>query len=567
MPQGVTITPDPPPLPAGYKLDPAMPPLPPGYTLDTKPARIDLSAGMVPRAGSGIDLSAGMVPKQGLKPDVFDQIHAERAGAGDVFDQIHAEAHPVTITPDQEPSLAEKFVSTIPGVGLVHRAAGAVQDWANEKMSPENPHMLSPAATFGTGVVRDAAGLVRSATSPAGLATTAATIAAPEVMGPALVGHGIYSAVKGWGDLKNPDVLQNELNAGAEAVGGAAVTGSAIRAGGGPMTQAIRQKISPSTQLPAQASQDLQNAIPPSKSAPYADIDMQKARPYLQAEHGNTPIDGVAGLREAADSAIGKIEDQISQKISQLPAARFKTNAIQDVTQALQASPRGQSFVNAGLKDLEDFQLDQPKTLAQADAIRRQLNAENKAVLAKNNYDVSTARATDPAFAAREAAAESLRDGIYNQLAANGMPNAGQLRLDEGSLIKVRNAAQNQIFNGDKVVQSTAQTGPLRRIGAGITKLAATGVGAEIAGPAGAIAGKTAGDIAARAFLPQALTRNELVERSFSKPVASPVPRSAPAPVSLPAAAVSSTAAQPNLSSPYGAMMGLRDLLVSGRTQ
>ena len=113
--------------------------------------------------------------------------------------------------------------------------------------------MLSPAETFGTGVVRDAAGLVKGVTSPEGLATTAATIAAPEVMGPALVGHGIYSAVKGWGDLKNPDVLQNELNAGAEAVGGAAVTGSAIKAGGGPITQAVRQKVSPSTQLPAQA--------------------------------------------------------------------------------------------------------------------------------------------------------------------------------------------------------------------------------------------------------------------------------------------------------------------------
>ena len=111
-------------------------------------------------------------------------------------------------------------------------------------------------------------------------------------------------------------------------------------------------------------------------------------------------------------------------------------------------------------------------------------------------------------------------------------------------------------------MRSTAQNGPLRQIGAGITKLAATGIGAEIAGPAGAIAGKTAGDIAARAFVPEALTRDELIERSFlAKPVASAATRAAPAVASLPAAAVTAMAAQPNTPSPA---VSLKDLL-SGR--
>lgn len=57
-----------------------------------------------------------------------------------------------------------------------------------------------------------------------------------------------------------------------------------------------------------------------------------------------------------------------------------------------------------------------------------------------------------------------------------------------------------------------------------------------MAGPVGAIAGKTAGDIAARAFMPEALTRDELVERSFSKPLAGPATRTTPATVTLPAA-------------------------------
>lgn len=394
---------------------------------------------------------------------------------------------------------------------------------------------------------------IEGAASPKGVATAAATVAAPEIMGPALMAHGGYSAVKGWGDLRNPDVLENELNAAAETVGGAAVTGAAIKAGGGPITQAIRQKLNPATQLPAQAAQDLQTAIPPSKSAPYADIDMAKARPYLEAEHGSTPINSVSGLRDAADSAIRKIEDQIEQKIAQLPKARFKTNVTQDVTRALQANPRGQSFVDAGLKDLEDFHFDQPKTLVEADTIRRQLNLENQATLAKNHYKVAVARASDPAFAAREAAAESLRDGIYSQLGANGMPNAAQLRLDEGSLIKIRNAAQNQVFNGDKVVRSTTQAGPARQVAKAVTKSGATAAGAAVGGWPGAIVGREVGDSLGNAFTPEGLTRDALVKRSFAKPVAATPPaRAIPATVSVPAAAVSSAAAQPRLSDMLG---------------
>jgi hypothetical protein len=178
-------------------------------------------------------------------------------------------------------------------------------------------------------------------------------------------------------------------------------------------------------------------------------------------------------------------------------------------------------------------------------------------VLAKNNYDVATARATDPAFAARDAAAESLRNGIYKQLGANGMPNAAQLRLDEGSLIKVRNASQNQIFNGDKVVRSTAQTGPVRQAAKAVTKSGATAVGAAAGGWPGAIVGREVGEAAANAFTPEGLTRDELVERSFKKPVATAPPaKTAPAIAPVPAV-VSSTAAQPSLRL-------LRDLVTEG---
>ena len=65
-----------------------------------------------------------------------------------------------------------------------------------------------------------------------------------------------------------------------------------------------------------------------------------------------------------------------------------------------------------------------------------------------------------------------------------------------------------------------------------------------MAGWPGAYVGREVGESLGNAFTPEGLTRDELIERSFSKPVASPATRATPAPVSLPAAAVSSTAAQ-----------------------
>ena len=402
-------------------------------------------------------------------PINFSDLGGKLVQAGDGAAKSGAQSTAAPSLLDRLRGAGEVFVDTIPGVGLVHRTAGAVQDWANRKMSPDNPEMLSPAKTFGTGVVRDVAGLVKGATSPGGIATTAATIAAPEVMGPALVAHGAYNLYKGWGDLKNPDVLQNELNSASEVAGGAALTAGTVKAGGGPITQAAKNRIAEAA--PDKALSQLQAAIPPMKSSPYTPEDLQAARSYLEVEHAASPIKTPSDLVDAADSAIQKIEDHVGKLIQANPTDQISTNPIADVRGALSGSVR-KSFVADGLAELQDYGLDQPLSVQQADDIRWQLNQDNKAVLKRNNYDVATARATDPGFAAREAAAESLRNGIYGKLADRGMPDAQELRLDEGSLIKIRNAAQNQVLNADKSVSGTGAAGPLGRTVRGITRMA-----------------------------------------------------------------------------------------------
>ena len=188
---------------------------------------IDLRSGFVPRKDSpqSVDLSAGLQRKPTVRFDP-NAPYSPATAAQQTFTDVQPIQQPQTFTNvvpikfdpavnsgdgsandqaapkgsnflDRAKDAADLFVKTLPGVGSAHELASVINDWANRKMSPENPHMFSPAATFGTGVARDVSGLVKGATSPAGLATAGATIAAPEVMGPALVGHGIYSAVTG----------------------------------------------------------------------------------------------------------------------------------------------------------------------------------------------------------------------------------------------------------------------------------------------------------------------------------------------------------------------------------
>jgi hypothetical protein len=429
----------------------------------------------------------------------------------------------------EEPSLyqnakkaASAVYSTLP-TGIISDAAKKVSGYAQGKLDELQKTQGSPVKTGLYGAARDTASLVSGATSPQGVGTAIAGVVAPEIVGPLLIAHGVYSGVKGWGDLKNPDVLQNELGAVAEIAGGAAMTGgqvsvqknsqgiAKINVKGGPAVQVM--KAGSAADVPAKAMSDFQAAIPPSKSSPYTPKDYEVAKRYLDGEHAQSPIQSVTDVRDSANAAISNIEDGVSARLVQNPQARLAASPIGDVKQALQSNPRGQAFVNAGLKDLQDFNLDQPKTLVEADNIRRQLNYENKAVLKKNNYDVATARATDPGFAAREAAAESLRNGIYDQL-----PGTRDIRLDEGSLIKIRNAAENQIFNGDKVVRSTAQTGAGRQVGKALVKAGSTATGAMIGGPSGAIIGSGAGEAVGNLLTPEGLTKNELASRAFSAP-------------------------------------------------
>jgi hypothetical protein len=152
-------------------------------------------------------------------------------------------------------------------------------------------------------------------------------------------------------------------------------------------------------------------------------------------------------------------------------------------------------------------------------------------VLANNKYDLATARETSPAFAAREIAAESLRNGIYDQLENYGIDGVRELRQDQGSLIKIRNAAHNQIFNEGRTVRGTGRSGLGGRIVRGVGKAAGASIGGAAGstlGPGGTIGGAVVGgeigSSIANSLAPGDLTKGGLIENSFKHRVATDEP-------------------------------------------
>ena len=276
------------------------------------------------------------------------------------------------------------------------------------------------------------------------------------------------------------------------------------------------------------AHSNFMKAIPPTKSAPYFPDDLEAARPYLEDEHAASPIRTVADAKDAADSAIGRIEGKVHEYIRANPIDKIATSPLDSVKAALApTNSLRNGFVDAGVKELAPYNLDQPLTVAKADALRRQFNAENAAFEAKNNYAQAQARVTDPGYAAREAASQALRDGIYDKLDERGIPGIRDLRQDEGSLIAIRNAAQNQIFNGEKAVGGTGANSVTGKVGKSLVQGSTVGGGAILGGylggypgaAAGGIIGTGLGEAINRVAFPGNLTRDALIEKSFSKPI------------------------------------------------
>lgn len=338
-----------------------------------------------------------------------------------------------------------------------------------------------------------------------------------------MVGHSVAAAVPFVGPILGRMGEQIGNGQISEAIGeglvNAAMFGAPKIAGG---VKAARgafadRAVGQAAKIGARVEGDVMMAVPPSKSTPYTSADVRAAKPFLNEQHAAAPITSTVALREALDAGVGKIEGHLSEILDSFPEAQLHPGdaVARAIGEAFKDNPRGEALAT-GIKELSDLPLNRPNTLPELDRIRLQLNAENNGILKKNNYDRATARKVDPGFAAREAAASAIRDTLYDYLEERGVEGVRQLRRDEGSLIKLRDAVNRHEFAGQRPVPG-ADPGIVRKVAAQVVKKGATAAGAYLGNAPGAVVGAQVGEELAGAIKGTRSTRDSLIERAFSK--------------------------------------------------
>lgn len=284
------------------------------------------------------------------------------------------------------------------------------------------------------------------------------------------------------------------------------------------------------------ARNDFMKAVPPSPTAPYTEADYEIARNHLEPHHeGVEPIRGVRDTREALDHEIGKMNDKISEAVDIVPDEKTFANtniSVRDAVKAKLGTSVKKGFLDRAMRVLDGYENIDDPTNIQTDKIRRQLGDENAAFLKKNKYQAADARSTNPAFAAREAAADVLRNGLYDNLISHGIDGVREMRQEQGALIKVRDAALRQEYRGDKVLKGTApEAGTIRKIATEAAIPAGAGLGGlagSVLGPVGTYSGAAAGTVGGAAIrnalkIPD-LTIDQAIARSFENKVATGSP-------------------------------------------
>lgn len=304
-----------------------------------------------------------------------------------------------------------------------------------------------------------------------------------------------------------------------------------------------RQKLDPlgvNTQ-PSEFVKSVKQAFPPTKTAPYSDEIAAMAEPYMKAHHDNVnPIENTKEFRDGLQHQVDSINDTVGALTRGEHAAKpITTDVRADVQRALAETNRIEAgFADKGMKALEPFNIDN-LTLEQAEELRQHLVAKTRAIQERQipgdrrASSASTLRRTDPEFAAYDAALDSLRDGIYGRLEAEGVKGVREMRRDAAGLINLKNAVDRQINNGEKVVRGTSSAGKVRKfiakkmgvVGAGVGAAAGAETplpgGAELGAGAGALLGQKVGAMIA----PPDLTRDALVKQMMEKAEAGAGPR------------------------------------------
>jgi len=281
----------------------------------------------------------------------------------------------------------------------------------------------------------------------------------------------------------------------------------------------------------AGALEDFKSMAPPTRrgAGAYTDDDLSVARTYIEDAHAAKPITDTEGMYHALDEAGTSIDNQIDPHIDRYEKEPIKANVKMEVADKL--AEHSEDFLNKGLKVLNEHNITD-MNMGEGRKLLKNLNATNRTILNRffpGSMEIATLLRTDPEFAANYYAQEAIRNGIDGTLQDHGVNGIRELRRDQASIYRVKEAVAKQLQRGDQPVRGSGQSGSMRRAAAYATKrgltVAGGGTGAvagSVFGPGGAavgggigsIIGNVAGEKLGRLWTPGDLTRDQLAARS-----------------------------------------------------
>ena len=263
---------------------------------------------------------------------------------------------------------AKHFANPVMSIsGDISEVAGKAAEWASKKRTEAEqqnlagvaagkpPEQIGPYSKAGTyDLANRALRTVSGLTSPSTVAITGAGIVAPEIVGPALIAHGGYNAIKEApaafrGD---PEATERMLQSAAEATGGAAASGEAVTT-----KPTVRESLANTTTGKAtsgiadigqraierlktpEAQKAFTQAIQPGVRIPKAQDSIAIAGPRIQQireakgieipQKGPEALKAVLDLnREAKTQILQAIEDRLGPVADMRPNASEVANGI-----------------------------------------------------------------------------------------------------------------------------------------------------------------------------------------------------------------------------------------------
>lgn len=387
--------------------------------------------------------------------------------------------------------------------GMASDLTKHIADWANNKAEQNRQENLSAAANgqpqphsevtnSALGMLGSTGKMASQATTPQGLATTGAAMVAPEIVGPALIAHGGYTAAKNAPAALqgNPDAVEKSLGGLSEAAGGGALSGQAIAGGlGNTVTGRAIQSGAQATGIATpEAVPSLMRAIKPTNSKTDFPKTLASAGPDLQsyAQSSGKSITNIGDLVDAIPEAKKGLWGQYQAKLGPNSQATIDGNSVADaMTENIDARTRAQNPQLVKQIESAADTYRRPLTLEEAEDYLQSTNNELHSYYAKNKVGQQVA-ANDPATGHVVAEAGALRSALYDKLDELSGPGAADLKQRYGALSDLQQEALRRKNVADRQSQvgtmaSLGKIGGIAKIVKGVVKLEPSDVASGVA--------------------------------------------------------------------------------------